>query len=283
MPFPPGAHRPLLIGRCRWLPVGWAQSRKGLRVALLTVDFFAETLEVGTSMMIVLPQVTAEQVGVEAAGVVTDFPVLYLLHGMSDDHTAWVRYTSVERYAAERGLAVVMPAVHRSFYANERHGHAYWDFVSDELPRIVGNFVKVTADPARTYVAGLSMGGYGALKLALNFPDRFAAAASLSGALDLRWLMERPERREEVSGRIFGGDLDATEDLMALVERGQAPPLLIGCGTEDRLYDGNVAFAERARAVGLDVTTDFRIGDHEWSLWDAQLPRVMDFVMGAGQ
>ena len=108
-------------------------------------------------------------------------PLLYLLHGLSDDHTAWHRYTAIGRYAETAGLAVVMPAVHRSFYANEAHGHRYWDFVSEELPAVVHEFLRVTDRPEETFVAGLSMGGYGALKLALTHPERYAAAASLSG------------------------------------------------------------------------------------------------------
>ena len=119
-------------------------------MALLTCDFFSEALERGTSMTVVLPQPTEEQIGVAEVSVEGPPPVLYLLHGLSDDHSAWLRFTSIERYAAARGLAVVMPAVDRSFYANEAHGHAYWDFVSDELPRVVAQFLQVSQDPAET-------------------------------------------------------------------------------------------------------------------------------------
>src|SRR4051794_33924272 len=172
-------------------------------MALLKCDYFSETLGVGCSMTVVLPQPTTQQIGVESVGVpAAGYPVLYLLHGLSDDHTAWLRYTSIERYAAARGLAVVMPAVGRSFYADEAHGHRYWQYVSEELPAIVAQFLRVSTDPADTFVAGLSMGGYGALKLALTHPDRYAAAASLSGALDLAAFAERPDR-EELMGRVF--------------------------------------------------------------------------------
>ncbi len=113
-------------------------------MALLTCDFFSEALEVGTSVTVVLPQPTEGQVGVENSdsamrptlprGADAGPPVLYLLHGRSDDHTAWMRYTSIERYATARGLAVVMPAVALSFYADEAHGHRYWTYLSQELP-----------------------------------------------------------------------------------------------------------------------------------------------------
>jgi len=250
-------------------------------MALITCDFFSDVLEVGTSMTVVLPQPTEEQIGVAPAARRTDFPVLYLLHGLSDDHTAWTRYTSIERYAAAAGLAVIMPAVHRSFYADEAHGHRYWTFVSEELPQVVRSFFRVTADPAETYVAGLSMGGYGALKLGLTHPDRFGAVASLSGAVDIRQLATRPER-SEVFRRVFDNRISDSDDIFALLEAADptvVPPLYLSCGTEEeRLMPPNRRLAERARERGIAVTTDFRPGVHEWGLWDAVIPEVINWL-----
>ena len=250
-------------------------------MALINCDFFSDALEVGTSMTLVLPQSTEEQIGVSSARQRSDFPVLYLLHGLSDDHTAWLRYTSIERYAAAAGLAVVMPAVHRSFYADEKHGHRYWTFVSEELPEIVGAFFRITTDPAQTFVAGLSMGGYGALKLGLSHPDRFGAIASLSGAVDVRQLAVRSERAE-LFQRVFDGEIGDSDDLFALLDAadpGRVPPLYISCGTEEeRLMPPNQRLAETASARGIDVTTDFRPGVHEWGLWDAVIPKVIDWL-----
>ena len=252
-------------------------------MAVLTCDFFSEALAMGTSMTVVLPQTTEEQVGVAAAHLDGPPPLLYLLHGLSDDHTAWTRYTSVERYANARGLAVVMPAVGRSFYADEAHGHRYWEHVSEELPRLVPEFFQVTTDPARTYVAGLSMGGYGALKLALTHPERYAGAASLSGALDLHAIFAQPDR-DEVFQRVFGGRVQPGDDLLALLETAvDVPPLHVSCGTEDHLCPSNRRFVDAATARGVDVTTDFRPGDHEWGLWDALLPEVLAWLPGVAR
>ncbi len=247
-------------------------------MALLTCDFFSESLMVGTSVTVVLPQQTEEQIGLDDAVREGPPPVLYLLHGLSDDHTAWLRYTSIERYAAARGLAVVMPAAGRSFYADEAHGHRYWTYVSEELPRVVGQFFRVSQEPADTFVAGLSMGGYGALKLVLTHPERYAAAACLSGALDLVAFAERPDR-DEVMGRVFDRRVGPGDDLFSLITRAEGvPPLHVSCGTEDWLYASSQRFAEAATAAGVDVTTDFRPGEHVWSLWDAVIQDVITWL-----
>lgn len=247
-------------------------------MALVTCDFYSDALQVGTSMSVVLPQATESQIGVEDARPSGPPPLLYLLHGLSDDHTAWHRYTAIGRYAEAAGLAVVMPAVHRSFYADEAHGHRYWQFVSEELPRVVRSFFRVTDRPEETFVAGLSMGGYGAVRLALTYPDRYAAAASMSGALDLARAMTDPSRTE-LSQRIFDGHLSADADLFALLERAASvPPLHLSCGTEDALLDYTTGFAEAATDAGHDVTLDLRPGQHDWTLWDAVIRDVIAWL-----
>lgn len=247
-------------------------------MALVTCDFFSESLMVGTSITVVLPQETEEQIGLIDQPLDGPPPVLYLLHGLSDDHTAWLRYTSIERYAAARGLAVVMPAAGRSFYADEAHGHRYWTYISEELPRVVGQFFRVSQEPADTFVAGLSMGGYGALKLALTYPGRFAAAACLSGALDLEAFSKNPDR-DEVMGRVFDHQVRPGDDLFALLAAAkEIPPLHVSCGTEDWLIASCQRFADEAKAAGAEVTTDFRPGDHVWSLWDAVIQDVIAWL-----
>ena len=255
-------------------------------MALLRCDFFSEVLEVGTSMTVLLPQAGEEQIGISSGPTARQttaedgFPVLYLLHGLSDDSTAWLRYTSIERYAAAHGLAVVLPQVQRSFYADEAHGERYFTFLSEELPGIVASFFRVSGRREDTFVAGLSMGGYGALKWALHQPERFAAAASLSGALDLE-AVSQDEWRKPLVQRVFDGRVGPGDDLFALLDAADVdtlPSLYVGCGAEDHLYEHNVRFVDAATAAGVDVHVDFRAGEHEWGLWDATIQDVLAWL-----
>ncbi|MBB6626808.1 esterase family protein [Nocardioides sp. KIGAM211] len=253
-------------------------------MAAVTCDFFSDELEMGTSVSVVLPQVTREQIGVSGdagdAGAGRDLPVLYLLHGLSDDHSAWTRYTSIERYAAAAGIAVVMPAVGRSFYADEAHGHRYWSYASEELPQVMRSFFRISDRPEDTFVAGLSMGGYGALKLALTHPERYAAAASLSGGLDVATLAGFPHRKA-LFERVFDGTPGPGDDLFALLAAADVaalPPLHVSCGTDDPLLPMSERMVAEARAAGADVTDDFRPGAHEWGLWDAVVADVIAWL-----
>ncbi|UOY02823.1 alpha/beta hydrolase [Blastococcus sp. PRF04-17] len=249
------------------------------------VDFFSDALSLSTSMTVLLPQRTATQIGL--AGRTTDGPppVLYLLHGLSDDDTIWVRRTSIERYVAPLGLAVVMPQVHRSFYADQAYGGRYWTFLTEELPDLVGSLFRVSQRREDTFVAGLSMGGYGAFKWALRHPDRFAAAASLSGVMDLAGRRAGRERPEDprMFERIYG-DRDvagSSDDLLALLDRADPaglPKMYLCCGTEDELIGDNERFRDRCATAGVPLTTDFGPGAHDWSYWDATIQDVLAWL-----
>src|SRR5512147_42451 len=136
---------------------------------LIHCNFFSQALGLSISMDVILPLRPWSQGASAQAG---RHPTLYLLHGMSDDHTIWQRRTSIERYVDPLGLAVVMPAVARSFYTDMYAGPKYWTFISEELPEIARAFFPLSAAREDNYVAGLSMGGYGAFKLGLRQPER---------------------------------------------------------------------------------------------------------------
>lgn len=258
-------------------------------MALIHCDFRSEVLGLSTSMCVILPDPPRSEGGRPASWDGHRHPTLYLLHGLSDDHTIWQRRTSIERYVAPLDLAVVMPAVHRSFYTDMAQGHRYWTFISEELPALARGYFPLSDAREDNFVAGLSMGGYGAFKLALSHPDRFKAAASLSGALDMASLADRDEVDEESLRefeRIFGnldGLRGSDNDLLHLARKmvttdGAKPRLYQWCGTEDFLYESNLRFKEVAESLGLDLTHEEGPGVHEWAYWDQQIQRVLDWL-----
>jgi len=263
-------------------------------MAFLQVDFFSEALNVASSVNVILPE-PSMGIGVKSSGEGSALPkVLYLLHGYSDDHTIWTRRTSVERYASSYPLAVIMPAVNHSFYCNEAQGERYWDYVSQELPQVMHRFFRLSDKREDTFVAGLSMGGYGAMKLALTYPERFAAAGSFSGAVDIvamtsAAMNDRVNRaqRERVFGdlsAIPGSDMDLFHLLEAHGGDKVKPRLYVSCGTGDFLYGAHKKFVPAAQKAGWDVThAEEPDTTHEWGFWDRQIRAFIPWMIGDTQ
>ena len=252
-------------------------------MALIRCDFFSDVLGLSTSMTVLLPEPADRQIGAAGSAATTGPagpPVLYLLHGLSDDDSTWLRYTNIERYAESLGLAVVMPAVQRSFYLDEALGLRYWTFLSQELPDLVGRFFRVSQRREGTFVAGLSMGGYGALRWALRQPERFAAAASLSGALNVA---ARSARGGDDWPRLTAGrDLAGTDDdPFAMLDRADPatlPRLFATCGMQDPLYPDTQRLRAVTRAAGIELAGTDGPGIHDWAFWDAAIRDVLGWL-----
>jgi putative tributyrin esterase len=260
------------------LDKSYVSHREGLTVmAFIECHFTSHVLGISTTMNVILPQSAYDD-------STPKFPTLYLLHGLSDDHSGWMRRTSIERYAEQYRLAIVMPAVNRSFYTDMVQGHRYWTFVTEELPQIARSMFPLSALREHNYVAGLSMGGYGALKIAMTLPEKYSAGASLSGVTDVSTFAERRDREE--LARIFGDLLQlpgSKHDLFALANQqtssqGVKPLLYQCCGTEDFLYEDNVRFRDYCRKIGLAVTYEEESGVHDWAYWDYKIQRVLEWL-----
>ena len=253
-------------------------------MAFLQIQFFSASLNVASTVNVILPEAN-QGIGMGVSKDERPPKVLYLLHGYSDDHSIWMRRTSVERYAANHNLAVIMPAVNHSFYCNEVYGEKYWDYISDELPRTMRRFLRLSEKPEDTYVAGLSMGGYGAMRLALTYPEHFAGAASFSGAVDLATVFYECNLEPGVS-RVFGDlkEIKGTEyDPFYLMEKNakatHKPWLYVSCGTKDFLFEQHRVFVPALRKNGWDVLS-YEEPDavHEWGFWDDQIRAFIELI-----
>jgi putative tributyrin esterase len=256
-------------------------------LALIYCDFFSEVLGISTSMCVILPQNTRSQIGMSGSEKKEKYPTLYLLHVLSDDHTIWQRRTSIERYVSDMGIAVVMPNVGRSFYTDMKHGYNYFTFISEELPEIARQFFPLSDKREDNFAAGLSMGGYGAFKLALRCPNKYAAAASLSGAVDMAIRVKSNEIQDTTELENIFGNLNSIKnsenDLFYLAKNvsasnGPKPKLYQCCGTEDFLYEDNIKFKNFIEKTNLDYTYEEGPGVHEWKYWDDQIQKVLKWL-----
>ena len=239
-----------------------------------TFRFLAESLGKATQVEVVLPD------GIDRSRPI---PALYLLHGLSDDQTLWMRRTSIERYADGRRLAVVMPCGDRSFYSDLPDGSRYFAYVTEELPARMEALLPISRERAGRFVAGLSMGGWGAFKSALNRPDRYAAVAGLSSVCDIGWLREG---NPALYAADFGADYEPAppNDLFAAAERvaalpsGERPALFQYCGVEDFLWKDNLRLRDHLRALGLALHWEEGPGGHSWTNWDERIRHVLAWL-----
>jgi len=259
-------------------------------MALIECDFKSLVLDTSTATSVILPDGEPVDLGWNPKQG-RKYRTLYLLHGIGDDHTKWVRRTLIERYAKAYHLAVVMPQVDKSFYTDMVYGNRYWTFISEELPALARAYFPLSDKREDNFVAGLSMGGYGSFKLAFLNPQNFCAAASLSGSLDLVSMFndkfEDPTNNfQELAYPIFGGPekIEGTDnDLFTLAKRQKVaganlPKLYQCCGTEDELYPSNLKFRDFARKLGLDLTFEGGPGAHTWDYWDESIRKVLKWL-----
>ncbi len=258
-------------------------------MALMHVDFSSSALGMCVQMDVILPQKPTGMIGITDNAPKGKYPTLYLLHGMSDDHTIWQRRTSIERYATEKGIAVVMPCVHLAWYTDMYRGQKYWTYISQELPAICRQFFPNMSDKREdTWAAGLSMGGYGALKLGLNASETFSKVISLSGGLDICALVEKKMLSADTYWENVFGPADKVKgsenDLFAAAERLKAsgkplPDVYMWCGTEDFLYDQNVRMREHLKKLGFNLMYTECPGDHQWKYWDEHIQNGLNWIV----
>ncbi len=247
-------------------------------MAFCELKYYSSALQKHTAASILLPE----------GDVKGPFPVLYLLHGQSDDHTIWCRRTSIERYVSGLPLIVVMPDTGRGWYTDAVHGPAWETAIVRDLVNYIDMIFPTKAERSGRCLTGLSMGGYGSLKLALKFPDLFCAGVSHSGALTYAHT-QFETLRDEVSDwvkemRLILGDnyVGGDNDLFALakgLKKKDRPSIRIDCGTEDFLIEANRFF--HAYLTEIKYTHEYQehSGAHTWEYWDDHIQDSLKFVL----
>ena len=259
-------------------------------MALIQVNYLSRALYRTVPVNVVLP---ADKISVEAGGYAMKpgqrFKTLVLLHGLLGNYTDWVSGTRIQRWAEEKNLAVIMPSGDNSFYIDSPipNNNHYDQFVGCELLEVMRNMFPLSRRREDTFIAGLSMGGYGAIRNGMKYAGNYSHIAGLSSALEELKPGFVPLAGENA---VFGDpeaarttDLDhfvAYERLLKRVEAGEVsmPRFYLACGTRDRLLSATRAFRDRLRADGVSVDYDEEDRGHDWDFWDSQIRKVLDWL-----
>lgn len=225
---------------------------------------------------------------------VREVPTLWVLHGANCDCNEWFDQTAMARYLSDRRLAVIGASIHNGFGVNMQYGAPYADFLADEwLEAVRGIFPCLSRQRQENYVAGASMGGYAAFRLAVNRPQCFAKAGAFAGSIAMPTIFERFERGIQPGGEdmrwafgdyqnLVNNENDVIHMARQCVSQGDAPAFYMFCGTEDFGFALNTIARDDLLALGAQVTWREGPGIHSFDCWDAELPAFLDWLEGKG-
>lgn len=253
-------------------------------MALIDIKLFSTSLLTNTDVRVVLPTPDEPFYSDDTPWYRKDkrYQVLYLLHGAHGDCTVWTRNTGIERYAQKYKLMVVSASVTNSCYVDMVHGGKFFTYMTQELPAFIESTFPVSTRREDTFIAGMSMGGYGAFRLGLAQPERYSCIVSLSGAIDLVLQTRKTSVQME---DVFGDQpMDHTDNdnlwkLEQLIKQGVSIPKIYQCcGTEDFLYESNQNVRRKLEQLGVDFTYDEGPGIHNWDYWDPQIRKILEWI-----
>lgn len=261
-------------------------------MALLQVNFISETLKRTVPFMAILP-IDKLFGSVVETDEQKPFKTLYLLHGLLGNYTDWTVQSNIQALASEKNLAVIMPSGDNSFYVDSPiPNNNYGEFIGKELIHVTRKMFPLSHNREDTFIAGFSMGGFGALRNGLKYHDTFGYIAALSSALNI---FETPA--DEIGRCLFHedgcfGNLEearmtdkkprvALENFIQSrnsCKSANSPKVYMACGLEDNLIGVNRIFRDLLQENGIDVTYEEATGMHNWAFWNSQLPKILNWL-----
>ncbi|MCD7818350.1 MAG: esterase family protein [Lachnospiraceae bacterium] len=261
-------------------------------MALIQVNFISQSLMRTVPMQVILPVDKITFPGMPERGE-KPFKTLYLLHGIFGNYTDWVSGTNIQRWAEEKNLAVVMPSGENGFYVDRAEEHNFYgEFIGKELVEITRKMFPLSRKREDTFIAGLSMGGYGALRNGLKYHETFGCVAGLSSAMIAEGIEKRTDGVPSfIESRTFAEKLFGNLDEMAESDKNPAwlakqlakegadiPALYLTCGTSDSLLEPNREFVKLLESLNIPVTYVEGEGAHEWDFWNRSIKNVLDWL-----
>lgn len=246
-------------------------------MALATLTFDSKLLHRPVSVSLLLPEGSAPKA------------VLTFLHGYTDRHDSALYYSALPRFCKDIPVAVVMPDAQCSFYLDTAYGQPYWQHLTQELPEMLKQWLRIDVSAQRRYLAGISMGGYGAAKMALQQPKIFAEVFLFSpvtnmvevsqSGFDCNVTPGAPSYEELHMDALLRGRAvqDTSDDLYCLlktVNTEELPKFHIYFGTEDFLHREICRFTDKLLEKGAAVEVDTSAGTHCWNTWDPFMEKM---------
>lgn len=253
-------------------------------MALLQVNFVSDSLKRTVPIQVILP--------VDKPST-PPYKTLYLLHGVYGNYTDWVAGTNIQRLAEERDLAVVMPSGDNAFYLDQpMTNNNYGTFIGNELIEMTRKIFPLSRKREDTFIAGLSMGGYGALRNSLKYHQTFSHIAALSSAVyiyespmstgDNVEFFETKEYMEQIFGdlkKVNKSDKNPVWIAGQLAEQHLAvPDIYLACGKDDALLPNNQRLYKELTDLNIPVSYTEDEGAHEWDFWNRYIKKVLDWL-----
>ena len=246
-------------------------------MAIVSLTTYSSELKMNTLITLIIPD------SPRLDKTLSERKVLWLLHGLNDNATAWIRHTRIEMYAEKHGIVVVMPSFDRSFYFDNVNGMNYFSHLTKELPEYFEKVFGLSRKKEDNFIAGLSMGGYGAMKAGLTYPEQYFAAASFSGVIALEVLENFRERENEREFPFlvqeFKNLKTSKNNPVNLLSPDKDIKLYISCGLQDHLLAASKIFEEKAKSLGVDAKFVYRDGAHDWFFWDTEIENFLRYAL----
>ena len=255
-------------------------------MALIQINYVSAALQRTIPLQVILPIDKLTPDG--KLPMEKKFKTLYLLHGFLGNYTDWVSGTRIQRWAEEKDLCVVMPSGDNAFYVDRpQTGNCYGKFIGEELVEMTRRMFPLSRKREDTFIGGLSMGGFGAMRNGLAYHKTFGAIISFSGVLELfeAWKNTPPGEDFSFQEGLFGSfdaavntDKNPTWLVNKLAGKRNLPKIYIACGTEDFLLTHSRNFRDLLLEKGFDVTYEEGPGGHEWDFWDTYIKKAIDWL-----
>lgn len=252
-------------------------------MALIQMNFLSTALQRTVPVTVILP---VDNTAITNPKPV--FPTLYLLHGLFGSHIDWTANTRIQQWAEARGLAVVMPSGDNSFYIDHQlPNQEYGRFIGQELVEMTRRAFPISREREKTFLAGLSMGGFGAIRNGLKYADTFGYVAGFSSAVHIFELPPDAPNRTLIREDMVFGDLEEAAKTdknprIALLRAKNAglplPRLYMSCGMQDSLLGSNRSLREFFLENGVSVTYRESDGQHNWDFWNAEIQALLEWL-----